>query len=111
MSYFFATKILTDSFRKMFLKAFYWVIDIICILADTIQYYLNKIVICIALRCTHEPFKSVRELGLPKTEIKVKNCYTFRGIYMKHQPFFAMIFNETSIKHCLFKISFTIVHN
>ena len=24
-------------------------------------------------RCTHEPFKSVWELGLPKTEIKVKN--------------------------------------
>jgi len=27
-------------------------------------------------RCTHEPLKSVRELGLPKTEIKVKNFYT-----------------------------------
>jgi len=30
-------------------------------------------------RCTHEPFKSVRELGLPKAEIKVKNYYTCRG--------------------------------
>jgi len=30
-------------------------------------------------RCTHEPFKSVWELGLPKTEIMVKNYYTFRG--------------------------------
>jgi len=30
-------------------------------------------------RCTHEPFKSVRELGLPKTEIKVKNYYTIQG--------------------------------
>jgi len=30
-------------------------------------------------RCTHEPFKSVWELGLPKAEIKVKNYYTFWG--------------------------------
>jgi len=33
-------------------------------------------------QCTHEAFKSVRELGLPKTEIKVKNYYIFRGKFM-----------------------------
>ena len=30
-------------------------------------------------RCTHEPFKNVRELGLPKAEIGVKSYYTLRG--------------------------------
>jgi len=28
--------------------------------------------------CTHESFKSVWKLGLPKAEIKVKIYYTFR---------------------------------
>ena len=28
-------------------------------------------------QCTHEPFKSVRELGLTKTEIKVKTTILF----------------------------------
>jgi len=42
----------------------------------------NKIIIfndVLISRCTHEPFKSVWKLGLPKNEIKVKNYYTFRG--------------------------------
>jgi len=61
----------------------------------------------------HMCHSSVRELGLPKTEIKVKNNYTFQGKFTwqyKHQIFFAMILDKTSTKHCLFKISLTFVH-
>ena len=50
--------------------------------------YFNDVLIS---RCTHEPFKTVRELGLPKAEIKVKNYYTFQGKFswqIKNQIFF-----------------------
>jgi len=77
------------------------------------NHYYRKNVICIALRFTHEPFKSVRELGLPKTEIKVRNYYIFQSKFTwkkNHQIYFAMLLDKTLIKHCLFKISLTIVH-
>ena len=40
--------------------------------------FLNDVFIS---RCTHEPFKSVWKLGLPKAEIGVKSYYTFRGTF------------------------------
>jgi len=45
------------------------------------KYFPSKIIIIeifndvLISRCTHEPFKSVWELGLPKTEIKVNKHF------------------------------------